>query len=117
MALAHQAGWDGELPTCSHTAKSGRPRKSLTDAAVSVLQEAGRPLKTDDIVNRLVAGGYCPARSDRKQVVNSIYSLMRQAKTKFIRTAPGEWALAELSKPAAGHSTVDTSTTATERSG
>jgi HB1, ASXL, restriction endonuclease HTH domain len=116
MALAHQAGWDRDLPTCTPPAKSRLPKMSLTDAAASLLQEAGQPLKTDDIVNRLVAGGYCPARNDRKQVVNSIYSLMRQAKTKFTRTAPGEWALAAQSTPVAGHSTVDTSTTATERS-
>jgi HB1, ASXL, restriction endonuclease HTH domain len=92
VAVVTQLG-QKDLPMPRRPAKQAKT--SMTDAAVRILRDAGRPMKTDEIVDSLMAVGHCQGRQDRKQLVNSVYSLLRQAPLKVAKTAPGQWSLRE----------------------
>ena len=67
------------------------------DAIAVVLREAGKPLKTADIDERLVAGGFAPHLSDTNRVAGIYLALMRKSKDKtlFKKVGRGLWDLIE----------------------
>jgi YesN/AraC family two-component response regulator len=88
--------------TLSENAREGQPAANgaehgltQSEAAEKVLKEHGHPLSTNDLVEEIVRRGLYPERSDRKQLVNSIYSAMRRDADKFVKTGRGIWALVE----------------------
>jgi len=63
------------------------------EAAKKVLLEAGKPLPTNKIVELMVRRDYYPDAADRKQLVNSIFSVMRRNPEIFRKAGRGVWGL------------------------
>lgn len=68
--------------------------KTQVDAAEAVLRAAHGPLNTGAIVEAMVARGY-QEKGDRKQLENSVFSVMRRRPERFRKVAKGTWALAD----------------------
>lgn len=73
-------------------------RLTQKEAAALVLKEAGEPLRTKEIVMRMVRGGYYPDAPERKQLENAVFSVMRRHDEIFAKISPGIWGLVELQK-------------------
>jgi hypothetical protein len=63
------------------------------DAAAIILREASEPLKTREIVRRLVAGGF-PA-TDLARLKTSLFTTMTRKDTVFAKAGAGLWKLKE----------------------
>lgn len=61
------------------------------DAAALIIREAGNPLKTGIIANRMIERGLSDVPA--KQLTLSIYSTMSRKPEIFKRVAPGTWDL------------------------
>jgi len=74
------------------------PRRSLVNAAIIVLADAGEPLNAKSIVERATAAGlYEPG--DGKTPEASLYSAMlRDAKARFQKADRGLWTLTDAGK-------------------
>lgn len=84
------------IPTAGGKKREAKgPRRSLVNAAIIVLADAGEPLNAKAIVERATAGGlYEPG--DGKTPEASLYSAMlRDAKARFQKADRGLWTLTD----------------------
>lgn len=68
--------------------------RTQVDWATLVLRETGKPLDTQAIVDGMIVRGY-RVRSDKKQLINSIFSVMRRTPAVFKKVSRGIWGLTE----------------------
>ncbi len=67
-------------------------------AAKIVLEEAGRPLKTEEIARRMMREGYHTA--DIKALKGALFTTMSRQKHTFAKAGRGIWTLQETDEPA-----------------
>ena len=66
------------------------------EAAASILRQAGQPMKTYQIVDAMLEGGWIVSGGQgdqRRRLCDSLYSTMRKQKKRFSLIEPGLWAL------------------------
>lgn len=81
-------------------AESGEVRPAVsvkgmtqTDAAAKILRVANKPMKTGDLVERMIEGGF--GSTDRKKLKTTLYTAMIRKPDTFVRDGPGLWRLAK----------------------
>jgi hypothetical protein len=68
-------------------------RMTVREAAVDVLRKAAMPLKTREITEALLRGGYPTANPETMH--STVFSTLDREVTIFTKVAPGLWALAD----------------------
>gem|GEM_PF-4893674 len=84
----------GNVQIREATAGSETPYAAMTqyEAAATVLRNAGKPLKTGEIADEMISGGF--PQTDRKKLSISLFTSLLRKKDVFEKAGSGLWKLA-----------------------
>jgi hypothetical protein len=75
--------------------REGDANPTQCEAAERALREAGGPLRTIELVKRMVERGHYQTQMSLRQLVDSVYTALARKSDTFVRVGRGVWGLRE----------------------